>query len=187
MTEKTDLRVKKTYMALNKSFEELLKHKDFCDITVNEICENAMVSRGTFYIHFTGKYDFSSFFLCKKVTDCLNKTQDETHTDNLCEYYKTFFNNFIETLKAYNYNFKLADNSTAMGIAFSPVNNAYNMLLSKLQVCYPDNYKLNRFMAKYLAVALILIIFDLTQNDNHSSDEIKESMSVLLEKLFAYE
>ncbi|MCD8089874.1 MAG: TetR/AcrR family transcriptional regulator [Clostridiales bacterium] len=185
MSEKPDLRVRKTYIALNNSFEELLEKKDFCDITVNEICDNAMVSRGTFYKHFTNKYDFLSFFLGKIINDCLNKVRDEAFEGNLCVYYRAFFNNFIDAFEVYNYSFNFIDNFTAMGIAFSPVNNTYDKLLKHLQSCCPEDSKSNSFTAKYLSLALILIIFDFMQNENHDPDETKESMSVLLEKLFA--
>ncbi len=185
MNEKPDLRIKKTYIALNKSFEDLLKQKDFDDITVNEICDNAMVGKATFYKHFSSKYDFLSFFMCRTVNECINKVFDEVITGNLYEYYKTFFDKFIDAFKEYNYNFKFVDNYTSMGIAFSPVNNAYNKMLNQLENCYSENNKINGFMAKYLSMALILIIFDFMQSGSHNTDETKESIYFLLKKMFA--
>ncbi len=91
MCEKIDLRVKKTYIALYGSFEELSKTKDFGDITVNEICDNAMVSKGTFYKHFTDKYDFLSFLINNVFKDYINRAFENAASDNLCEYYKSFF------------------------------------------------------------------------------------------------
>jgi AcrR family transcriptional regulator len=61
--EKTDLRIIKTYKALCETFVELLGEKRFEDITVNELCERALVRRATFYKHFNDKYDFFGFFV----------------------------------------------------------------------------------------------------------------------------
>ena len=63
MEKKSDLRVRKTYDALMRAFEELLSGKTFDDITVNELCETAMIRRPTFYSHFEDKYDFLRFYL----------------------------------------------------------------------------------------------------------------------------
>lgn len=58
-----DLRIQKTYMALTTTFFELLEEKRFEDITVNELCQRAMVRRATFYKHFGDKYEFFTFFI----------------------------------------------------------------------------------------------------------------------------
>lgn len=58
-----DLRIQKTYMALTKTFFELLEEKRFEDITVNELCDRAMIRRATFYKHFGDKYEFFTFII----------------------------------------------------------------------------------------------------------------------------
>ena len=62
MEEKTDLRIRKTYKALCDAFVTILEKKRFDDLTVNELCDEAMIRRATFYKHFADKYDFFSFF-----------------------------------------------------------------------------------------------------------------------------
>lgn len=63
MEEKTDLRIRKTYKALCDAFVTILEKKRFDDLTVNELCDEAMIRRATFYKHFADKYDFFSFFI----------------------------------------------------------------------------------------------------------------------------
>lgn len=63
MNTKTDLRIIKTHRALCKSFSDLIDQKKFEDITVNELCDHAMIRRATFYKHFADKYEFFSFFV----------------------------------------------------------------------------------------------------------------------------
>ena len=61
MEEKMDLRIKKTYLSLHNAFVELLEEKRFEDLTVNELCDRAMIRRTTFYKHFADKYEYFTF------------------------------------------------------------------------------------------------------------------------------
>ena len=64
MAEKPlDLRIQKTHKALIDAFLKLLEEKRFENITVNEICDLAMVRRATFYKHFGDKYEFFTFMI----------------------------------------------------------------------------------------------------------------------------
>lgn len=63
MIPKRDLRVQKTYTALFRAFEELLKNKQFEDITVTELCDAAVIRTATFYKHFPDKYAFVAFMV----------------------------------------------------------------------------------------------------------------------------
>lgn len=63
MEEKQDLRIQKTYLALNSTFMKMLEEMPFEEVTVNELCNRAMVRRATFYKHFADKYEFFTFFV----------------------------------------------------------------------------------------------------------------------------
>lgn len=63
MAEKMDLRIRKTYLALQNAFTALLEEKRFEDLTVNELCDRAMIRRTTFYKHFADKYEYFSFYV----------------------------------------------------------------------------------------------------------------------------
>ena len=58
MTQKEDLRIKKTKSALFTAFFSMLETMTFEDITVNALCEKADVRRATFYKHYADKLDF---------------------------------------------------------------------------------------------------------------------------------
>ncbi|WP_312265954.1 TetR family transcriptional regulator [Neisseria sp.] len=51
----TDLRVLKTQKAVQTAFVDLLYEKEFKDISVQEICDKALVNRNTFYKYYSGK------------------------------------------------------------------------------------------------------------------------------------
>ena len=99
MEKKVDLRILKTHNALCETFSMLLEEKKFEDITVNELCQRAMVRRATFYKHFADKYEFFAFFI-REIQDRFNEdikeySQDETP----CSYYIYLFKNSVKLLK----------------------------------------------------------------------------------------
>lgn len=55
-TYKEDLRIVRTKKLLKDALFRLLQEKPIEDITVNEICDRAMIHRTTFYKHYEDKY-----------------------------------------------------------------------------------------------------------------------------------
>jgi AcrR family transcriptional regulator len=84
---KMDLRIQKTYMALTSTFFELLEEKRFEDITVNELCERAMVRRATFYKHFGDKYEFFTFFIREIQEDFDREIADNSDISMPVDFY----------------------------------------------------------------------------------------------------
>ena len=64
-----DLRVIKTKRALSHSFYTLLETTLFSSISVNQICENALIHRTTFYKHFYDKYDLLIYLITDLTKD----------------------------------------------------------------------------------------------------------------------
>lgn len=52
-----DLRIRKTRAAIHEAFLLLLQKKKLEKISVKELCETAMIGKGTFYLHYTDIYD----------------------------------------------------------------------------------------------------------------------------------
>lgn len=52
MSEKSDLRVRKTQKAIKNAFTEMLLEMDYEKITIKELCERATINRRTFYLHY---------------------------------------------------------------------------------------------------------------------------------------
>ncbi|MBM7579394.1 TetR/AcrR family transcriptional regulator [Jeotgalibacillus terrae] len=74
--KKEDLRVKRTRKLLFDSLIRLLNKPGmtFEDVTVQQVCEGAMVHRSTFYSHYTDKYDLFTVEL-GRLDDVLNETE----------------------------------------------------------------------------------------------------------------
>ena len=62
-TRKQDRRTRYTRQTIKDTFLELLKQKSFTKITVTEICKNAEINRGTFYLHTTISMMYYQIFL----------------------------------------------------------------------------------------------------------------------------
>lgn len=86
-TNKTDLRIQRTQKAIVDAFYELLDEKAFSAITVIDICDRALINRGTFYTHFEDKYQL----LDKCISDImygLHEQVKRAHGENdLITYY----------------------------------------------------------------------------------------------------
>ncbi len=71
----------RTNQMLCTAFIKLLSKKKFEDITVNELCEKALIRRATFYTHFLDKYDFFAYFV-RQNRDNFISTWEIHDTDN---------------------------------------------------------------------------------------------------------
>ena len=97
---KIDLRIQRTQKAIIDAFYELLDEKSFGAITVIDICERALINRGTFYTHFEDKYSL----LDKCISDImygLHEQVKRAHGDSdLITYYNEVMDLGISFLAA---------------------------------------------------------------------------------------
>lgn len=70
-SEKQDRRTRYTRQTIKDTFLELLKQKSFTKITVTEVCKNAEINRGTFYLHYYDIYDVLSDIFNDMTQDML--------------------------------------------------------------------------------------------------------------------
>lgn len=68
-----DKRTVKTEKAIREAFLALLRKKDIDQVTVNDICEAAMISRNTFYGHYADKYLLLETLSKEFIHQILNK------------------------------------------------------------------------------------------------------------------
>ncbi len=102
MNKNLDLRIQKTYTCLMNAMLELIKEKTFDQITVNELCERALVGRGTFYKHFSDKNEFFIFILNEMLEHYLLEAEEKTDPENPCYYYIAFFEAFMLFIEKIN-------------------------------------------------------------------------------------
>lgn len=83
-----DLRTQKTLNNINNAFIELRSKKPLKKITVKELCENAMISKPTFYLHYNDIYDLSDKMENEIITSIISSTDflDDPMTDTTNKY-----------------------------------------------------------------------------------------------------
>lgn len=74
-----DRRIVKTKRAISAAFRQLMKERDFREISVNDVAVLAGISRTTFYHHYADKYDW----LEVTIRDALTKYTAGTHITDL--------------------------------------------------------------------------------------------------------
>lgn len=114
MEKKLDLRIVKTHKALYDAFSEMLCEKKFEDITINELCERAMVRRATFYKHFEDKYDFFAYFVRNIRMQLSEKIPKTIIDENPSAYYFYIFKEFFTFLNEHKALVNTAMNSSVM-------------------------------------------------------------------------
>jgi AcrR family transcriptional regulator len=72
--KREDLRIVKTEKALTEAMFALLGRKPFGKITVYDLCDEALISRATFYTHYNDKYDLLRRCLLMIKDDVLEGT-----------------------------------------------------------------------------------------------------------------
>jgi AcrR family transcriptional regulator len=75
MAKKRDLRVKRTNKMIMEAFIHLVELKGFDNITIQEIADEAMINRATFYAHFKDKQDLYDFIF-KQAVDAFASVLD---------------------------------------------------------------------------------------------------------------
>lgn len=99
MSIKHDLRVIKTQSLIRDSFIKLMDEKGFRNITVNDIADNAMINRSTFYLHYTDKYDLLEKTIDKAIQNILLLVEPQTHIINGEPDYDMFLQNMKHILE----------------------------------------------------------------------------------------
>jgi len=74
--KKGNLKSNRMKKLLMKSLITNLKYKNFNQITINDICEKALISRATFYVHFIDKFDLFEFWLLELSQDIIKEADE---------------------------------------------------------------------------------------------------------------
>ena len=92
---KVDPRIIRTRKLLMDAFLKLTIKKDFKDITIKDITDEATVNRATFYSHFQDKYDLMDTVITEEIIE--NTVENLSHYDQLNE--ASIINIFVTLIK----------------------------------------------------------------------------------------
>jgi AcrR family transcriptional regulator len=100
MAKKTDLRVIRTKKVIKEALLKLIQEKGFSTLTIQDIADEAIINRATFYLHYQDKYDLleqvSHTFL-QELMDVINFSfhieKDEVNVERFQITLKSVFEN----------------------------------------------------------------------------------------------
>ena len=96
MEEKEDLRVRRTKKLLSMALLDIMEDTPFNKISVNDICEKAMVHRATFYNHFYDKEDLFNYILGEIQEEMFNKSVESGTFGSSKEMYMDLISNVLD-------------------------------------------------------------------------------------------
>ncbi|MDP5276445.1 TetR/AcrR family transcriptional regulator [Chengkuizengella axinellae] len=79
MANKEDLRIIRTRKLIGEAFLKLIKQKGFDNITIQNIADEAMINRATFYLHYQDKYDLLDQMMNSVLQELLNIYNPKKH------------------------------------------------------------------------------------------------------------
>lgn len=141
----------RTKQNIKQSFIKLIEDKGFSNITVSDITRDAGVSRGTFYVHYTDKYE-----LLAKIEDELIMNISEALKDNLKEPLS---------------NVSTADRSGATYRVFSQALEYVDSERATMHALFSNNGD-SQFFSQIKKVVDDLFTAQLTKNNGHFTNDI---------------
>lgn len=180
---KTDLRTIKTKASIKNAFKDLMVDTTFDKITVQAICDKALINRVTFYNHYSDKYDLFNDYLDETLMNVFNESVNEYNIKSQPDlFFKSLFQNIARlcfTNKNILKTIEFQENSI---IAFIIQNTAYDKLKRLLEMNFSPNelkYPASTISA-FLMGGFTNIISYYVNNKNSNFDAlIKESSSII--------
>ena len=175
MDKKTDLRIQRTQKAIIDTFYELLEEKHFSAITIIDICDRALINRGTFYTHFQDTYQL----LEKCVYDmmmALDEEVDRVHGDSdMVVYYNDMFDVAIAFLESNRRRIKTIITKADSNLVFNKVHEIIKQNIMKKVGRLPSKTRVPlEVLAEFFAGGLIQVVkWWITEDPIYPAEQIK--------------
>lgn len=183
MTKKTDLRVLKTRENIKISFINLLLVKDFKDITIQNIINEALIGRSTFYDHYLDKYDLLEHLVNEILTDfeyfirdrfTLKSREDFINFSySLFEFYSQKRNVFLALLKVHTESVDLYKG--LMNI----LKKGFSLYWDNININNKFNVPKEYFCRIYATIALTSLQFYVENDDEYTREHFLDAFNGL--------
>ena len=178
-----DRRIRKSQRAIESALIELMKEKDFAEITINSIAEKADVSRGTIYLNYDDKYSILEKCIDKELeklfVSCVPKENENSqiHAQTLLlrtlEYIEANSNTFITLL----------GNIGVQAFRDRLLRMVQDRMFSQLKLTGIYKDMNSEIFIQFWSIAIIgLIEWWITSSMSYSSEEITEHLFNLLSR-----
>lgn len=173
--EKKDLRIVKTEKALYNAAQTLLTNNIFRKITVRDICEEALISRATFYSYYMDKYDLLRHWLSAVMPQDLETYHNYEATEKIISQFvnnhKNIIKNIMEDADGETIDIVMACILSLLGLPAPPKTDVkYDIqyvvvsnLLAGGIIQYVQWHIKNRFPTELMNVSLYNIVFEVIE------------------------
>lgn len=171
-SDNEDLRIKKTKRAVKEAFYSLLSAKDFEKISVKDISDRAMISRNTFYLHYSDKYDLLNHIcdeLCRalyiKLSTQLQRAQSaEINIDNVSYIIMDGINEIIQNREKYHILFA----GSSRDVLVSKLHELARRVFMEIG---PEKYGIDGCSMEYICAGMTGVIKYFVDNDAYDLRE----------------
>ena len=183
MTNNTDLRIIKTRENIKKSFTNLLLTKDFKDITIQNIIDEALIGRSTFYDHYCDKYDLLKQLVDEVTTNfrfyIKGRFNIKSHDDfinffqSIIEFYSKQRNKILALLKVHTESVDLYN--SIMNILKDGCSAYFDSMQIKNKFNIPKEY----FCSMYASIVMTSIQWFIESNEEYTPQDFMELFTTL--------
>ena len=165
-----DKRKEKSISAIYNAFSKLIRMKDYDDITIQNLLDEASISRSTFYSHYKTKDELLLSISNHLFEHVFSKTLQEEKTHDFSKDLILDYRHLIEHIF-----YHVRDERELFeGILLNKVNplflKEFRNQLSKFVTSYLANYPINSFipleLRKSLAIEEFIVVFQYWVNNN---------------------
>lgn len=187
MANKSDLRVLKTRKNIQNTFINLLLVKDFKDITVQNIIEEALIGRSTFYDHYFNKYDLLKQMVDEILDDfnifiqkrfVLKSYEDfSKFFSSMIKYYSKQRNELLALLKVHTESVDLYNS------LFNILKDSCSYYLDTIEIKNNPNIPKEYLCQIYASTAITSLRWYIENNDDYTSESFMEIFNSLCTKI----
>ncbi|MCC8080724.1 MAG: TetR/AcrR family transcriptional regulator [Lachnospiraceae bacterium] len=149
MSRKPDRRIKKTKASLHQAFYELLKKKNYSDITVKELAEEADITRKTFYLHYNTLDDLLREFMAERYERLQKPMEDMDLFSEDFDYFAFFTHLYDLFLENHDLIKKLMDDQNSRYVMQRVMDENENLNFERTKVHFDLRPEILRIYFRY--------------------------------------
>ncbi len=184
MRKEEDLRVRRTRKLLIESLMSLMQERSFEKISINDICERAMVHRATFYNHFDDKQSLFNFALDEIEEEMFLSTIEKGEYNSSKEMYLSLLKNVFDYIDKNRDKFKLIienNSGKLISIISDTMKRSVRYFISKNEQQHEYVVPLNIIIDFFMG-GIAFLCLDWIKLGTYSKEELLKFFEIFLEE-----
>lgn len=179
-----DLRVRRTKKLLTEALLGLMQERAFEKISVNDLCDRAMVRRATFYNHFDDKNDLFNYALDEIEEEMLLSTIEKGNFSTSKEMYVSIITRVFDFIEVNRNRFKLIINNNSdrlIMLIATTMRRSVRYFISKNHYSQDYIVPLDIIIDFYMG-GLAFIVLDWLQNNEYKKEELIKFFDMMMDE-----